>query len=62
MKNEKNRIALLLNKVKVWELTKILGVSETTVTRRLRDELPEPEQERICKLIEEYAKKRSSEQ
>lgn len=58
MKNEKIRFALFVNKVRVWELTRIWGVSETTVARRLRDELPEPEQERTCKLIEEYAKKR----
>lgn len=35
-----------------YDLSKLLGVSEMTVYRRLRDELPEEEQNRICDLIE----------
>lgn len=35
-----------------YGLSKLLGVSEMTVYRKLRDELPEEEQDRICKLIE----------
>lgn len=38
-----------------WELADILGCSVETVTRRLRHELPQSEQERICKLIREAA-------
>ena len=36
-----------------YDLSKILGVSEMTVYRRLRDELPEDEQDRIIALIEQ---------
>jgi hypothetical protein len=43
--------------MKNWQLARIMGISEMTLYRRLRDELPEPEQDRICKLIDEYIKK-----
>ena len=36
-----------------WDVAKILGVSESTFYRMMRDELPEDEQKRIVKLIEE---------
>ena len=35
-----------------YGLSKLLGVSEMTVYRRLREELPEDEQNRIIALIE----------
>ena len=52
MKNKKLRLKMVEHEVTQYGLSKLLGVSETTVYRRLRDELPEDEQERICKLIE----------
>ncbi len=36
-----------------YDLAKLLGISEMTVYRRLRDELPEEEQDRIITKIEE---------
>lgn len=39
--------------LKQWQLGKIIGKSEATVYRLLREELPEEEQDRIIKLIEE---------
>jgi len=57
MTNERIRIALLVNGIKQWELAKMLGVSEMTIVRRLRDEMPEEEQGRIVNLIEEHALK-----
>ena len=39
-----------------YGLSKLLGVSEMTVYRRLRDELPEDEQNRIIALIEHSVK------
>ena len=54
--NRQIKITLAVNNVRQWELAKILNVSEMTITRRLRNELPQEEQDRICKLIEEYAK------
>ena len=51
----KIRIKLLEHNKRLWWLAKILGTSESTITRRLRDELPEDEQERIIQLIDEKA-------
>lgn len=34
-----------------WELADVLGCSVETVQRRLRHELPQDEQHRICELI-----------
>ena len=36
-----------------YGLSKLMGVSEMTVYRRLRDELPDEEQDRIVGLIEQ---------
>ena len=55
MNNPKIRIKLMENNLRYYELDKILGISEPTRCRMLRNELPAEEQERICKLIEEYA-------
>ena len=41
------------NDLRMFELAKLLGISETTLYRRLRTELPEEEQDRIVKAIEE---------
>lgn len=55
MKNIKIRIKLTeLNRRYYW-LAEILGISEATLTRRLRKEFPEEEQARIIQLIEEKA-------
>ena len=55
MNNMRIRIKLLEHNKRLWWLAKILETSESTITRRLRDELPEEEQERIAQLIDEKA-------
>ena len=55
MNNIKIRKALAANMMKLYQLDEILGVSEATRCRMLRSELPEDEQNRIVKLIEEKA-------
>lgn len=35
-----------------WDLCKALGVGETTLYRRLRDELPEDQKQEYMKVIE----------
>ena len=55
--NLKIRFKLTETGLKYYELDRILGISEPTRCRMLRNELPEDEQERICRLIDEYAKK-----
>ena len=46
------REALEKQNLPVWYLKNILKCSESTVTRLMREELPEEEQIRIVKLIE----------
>lgn len=53
MKNKRIRIKMVEHDLTQYDLSKILGVSEMTVYRRLRDELPEDEQDRIIALIEQ---------
>ena len=55
MNNIKIRKALAANMMKLYQLDEILGVSEATRCRMLRNELPEEEQNRIVNLIEEKA-------
>lgn len=52
MTNMKIRIKLMENDRRLWWLAQLLGTSEPTLSRRMRNELPEGEQERICKLID----------
>lgn len=56
MNNIKIRTKLVEKGMKYYELDKLLGISEPTRCRMLREELPESEQDRICKLIDEYVK------
>ncbi len=52
------RNALIKNNVKYWELAqRILGKSDATLSRWLRNEMPEEEQLRIAVMIEDYAAK-----
>lgn len=51
MENILIRQALLTTGTKNYELAEMLGVSEWTLSRKLRKELPEEEQERIIALI-----------
>ena len=40
----------------LWKLASILGVSEMTVTRMFRTELPQERKEQILTIIKEYEK------
>lgn len=42
-------------RVPLWKVADLMGVSYETIMRRLRHELPETEQDRIVKLIADYA-------
>lgn len=54
MNNLKIRRKMASNMLPLYHLDRILGISEATRCRMLRNELPEAEQDRICKLIDEY--------
>lgn len=57
MKNMRIRNALRIADMRYWQLAEALGVSEMTLTRRMRNEMPDEEQDRIVALIEEFARK-----
>ena len=56
MKNMKIRQALMEAGMKNYELAELMGISEFTLSRRLRNELPDKEQDRIIKLIHDNRK------
>ncbi len=56
MNNIKIRQKLASHMMKYYQLDKIMGISEATRCRMFRQELPEKEQDRICKLIDDYVK------
>lgn len=39
-----------------WQLAKLLGVSEATITRRMRSEMPQDVQRKIIAQIHDWAK------
>ena len=53
MPNYRVRVALMLHNMKNWELAKKMGVSEFTLSRKLREELPEEDQDELVRIIEE---------
>lgn len=42
-------------KVRFWEVAEYLKISEPTMTRKLRRELPDSEKQEIFKIIDELA-------
>lgn len=57
MKNNEIREALKAADLKQWELAEMMGISEFTLTRKMRTELPPELKERILKLIQDYQQK-----
>lgn len=55
-RNLKVRAEMRIQNVPVWALAEKEHVSENTMFRRLRCELPADEQERLIQLIREIAK------
>lgn len=53
MNNVLIRTSMFQHNLRMFELARILDVSETTLYRKLREELPEAEQNRIVQLIEQ---------
>lgn len=54
MNNLTIRMKLVETGLKYYQLDSILGISEPTRCRMLRKELSAEEQERICKLIDDF--------
>lgn len=51
MNNTIVRIALLEAGMKQWQLAKLLGKSESVLSRELREELPKADQDEMVRLI-----------
>lgn len=59
MKNKRIKEALFKTQIRQYELVSILGISESTLTRKLRNELPDEEQDKIVRLIYQEHTKRT---
>ena len=51
--NLKIRFAITESGLTYYKVASLMGISDNTLFRRLREELPEEEQDRIVKLIKE---------
>ena len=56
MKNKLIRVAMVANGLKQYELAKLMNIHEASLSRKMREELPEEEQQRIVDLIQQHAK------
>ncbi|MCH5300948.1 MAG: hypothetical protein J1E56_06480 [Ruminococcus sp.] len=53
--NAEIRKVTKLKGVRLWEVANALNISEPTMTRKLRKELPDKEKQTIFKIIDEIA-------
>lgn len=56
MSNKEIRCALVNHGIKQYALADCLGISETSLSKKLRRELPQDEKERILAAIEKLAR------
>lgn len=56
MANEKIRKAVKDNGMYIWQLSEVLDVSEATITRWMRHEMPDEKQTKIIEKINQYQK------
>ena len=62
MNNQEIRRAAKEKSVSLWEIADELKISEPTMTRKLRHELPEGEKAKILALIDEIAERREKDE
>lgn len=60
MANEAIRQKVKVTGVKYWELAERIGVSDVTLCRQLRRELPEARQQLILRAIDELAESKGA--
>lgn len=58
-KNSEIKMALKESRVRQWEVAEALNISESTIVRRLRKELPLDEKTRILQVIEQLKSNRA---
>ncbi len=56
MKNARIKIAMTEEGLHQWEVARLMGIHEGSLSRRLRDELPAEEQDKIIDLIRQHAR------
>lgn len=61
MINDSIRSKARVKNVKFWEIADALSISEATLTRKLRRELPDAEREKLLRIIEEIAQRKEAE-
>ena len=59
MNNMKVRMAMLETGTKQWQLAKLLGKSESVLSRELREELPKADQDEMVRLMKAAKEVRS---
>lgn len=62
MKNLQIRNAAKNAGVRLWQIAIKLGVSEATITRWLRRELPDAERDKLLVIIDEIASEKAAEE
>lgn len=55
MSNEALRRFAAGNGVKLWQVAEALGIADTSLSRKMRKELPPDEKERIVRIIRELS-------
>ena len=55
MSNEALRRCAAGNGVKLWQVAEALGIADTSLSRKMRKELPPDEKERIVRIIRELS-------
>ena len=60
MRNEEVRIALFQHNIKQWEVAEQLGVSEVTICRWLRSNLPQDKKAEIMSAINKLAEEKKN--
>lgn len=43
------------NNVKLWQIAKAMGISDPTMTRKLRSELPEQDKQTFRRIVDELS-------
>lgn len=58
--NNRIRTSIYANGLRHWEVADALGINEATLSRKLRHELPEDEEQRILEVIENLRRERDA--
>lgn len=51
MKNQDIRLEVAGNGLKLWQIAEVLGITDSSFSRKLRKEFPEEEKEKIRMII-----------